>query len=47
MTTNEAIHRETIQPITRDGDNRFSPEVHMLTDTLVLVASINTWWFGG
>jgi hypothetical protein len=25
----------------------FSPEVHVLTSTLVPVVSTNTWWFGG
>jgi hypothetical protein len=45
MTSDEANHRETIQLITRDGDNRFSPEVHVLADTLVPIVSTNTWWF--
>jgi hypothetical protein len=28
-------------------DKQFSPKVHVLADTLVLVVSTNTWWFGG
>ena len=29
------------------GTHDFSPEVHVLTGTLVLVVSTNTWWFDG
>ena len=25
----------------------FFPKVHVLADTLILVVSTNTWWFGG
>jgi hypothetical protein len=36
--SNETITMET---------QKFSPEVHVLADTLVPVVSTNTWWFGG
>ena len=44
-------HKMKIMPITGRmqiaRDNRFSPEVHVLANTLVPVVSTNTWWFGG
>jgi hypothetical protein len=33
-------------PITQETQD-FSSEVLVLADTLVLVVSTNTWWFGG
>ena len=36
-------HRENAN----DKRTDFSPEVHVLANTLIPVVSTNTWWFGG
>jgi hypothetical protein len=37
-------HRENIKG---QETTDFSPKVHVLVGTLVLIVSTNTWWFGG